>query len=314
LLNNLLFTAFAFVVLLGTVFPLLVEAFQGKQLTVGGPYFDKMATPIGLALLFLMAIAPALPWRATSAQVLRSRVLIPAWVGAAVLVVLVAAGARGTAQLLAFGLAAFATAAIVREFVVGVRAQRRSAHENVLRATVHALRANPRHYGGLVVHFGVVVLAVALTASASYAVKRDVRLAPGESATVAGVTVTYLGATEKTFAQKNTVRAQVRITVDGRSLGVYAPTLSTFPNSNQAIGTPSVRTGFTRDIYLTLVSSPTEQGRVALGVAVNPLVVWLWIAGGIIVLGTLLALVPSLRRSPLTRRPAEVHDPQTVAV
>ncbi|MFZ4515557.1 MAG: heme lyase CcmF/NrfE family subunit [Acidimicrobiia bacterium] len=314
LLNNLLFTAFAFVVLLGTVFPLLVEAFQGKQLTVGGPYFDKMATPIGLALLFLMAIAPALPWRATSAQVLRSRVLIPAWVGAAVLVVLVAAGVRGTAQLLAFGLAAFATAAIVREFVVGVRAQRRSAHENVLRATVHALRANPRHYGGLVVHFGVVVLAVALTASASYAVKRDVRLAPGESATVAGVTVTYLGATEKTFAQKNTVRAQVRITVDGRSLGVYAPTLSTFPNSNQAIGTPSVRTGFTRDIYLTLVSSPTEQGRVALGVAVNPLVVWLWIAGGIIVLGTLLALVPSLRRSPLTRRPAEVHDPQTVAV
>ena len=63
LLNNLLFVGFAFVVLLGTVFPLLYEAIKNQQVTVGAPYFNTVAVPIGLALLFLMALAPALSWR-----------------------------------------------------------------------------------------------------------------------------------------------------------------------------------------------------------------------------------------------------------
>ena len=63
LANNLLFAALAFVVLLGTVFPLLAEALRGSTLSVGEPYFDRMGAPIGLMLLFLMAVAPALPWR-----------------------------------------------------------------------------------------------------------------------------------------------------------------------------------------------------------------------------------------------------------
>ncbi len=77
LMNNLLFAALAFVVLLGTVFPLIAEALRGSRLSVGEPYFDRMATPIGLALLFLMAAAPALPWRATSGEVVRNRLLVP---------------------------------------------------------------------------------------------------------------------------------------------------------------------------------------------------------------------------------------------
>src|SRR5688572_15063934 len=77
LANNLLFAGFAFVVLLGTVFPLLVEALQDKKLSVGEPYFDRMTVPIGLALLFMMAVAPALPWRAASGEVLRRRLGVP---------------------------------------------------------------------------------------------------------------------------------------------------------------------------------------------------------------------------------------------
>jgi cytochrome c-type biogenesis protein CcmF len=197
---------------------------------------------------------------------------------------------------LTFSLAAFAVAAIVREFVVGIRAQRRTDGRNVAISAERALRGNPRHYGGLIVHLGVVVIAVAIAASSSYMTKRDVRLAPGESATVAGYTLTFLGTRESRSPQKNTVSADVRIERGSRSLGVYAPALSTFPNSNQAIGTPSVRTGLVEDVYLTLVSSPTEQGRISLGVAVNPMILWLWIGGGIIVLGTGLALLPSRRR------------------
>jgi cytochrome c-type biogenesis protein CcmF len=87
----------------------------------------------------------------------------------------------------------------------------------------------------------------------------------------------------------------------GRELGVYAPALSIFPNSPQAIGTPSVRTGLVRDVYLTLVSSPDQDGRVTIGAQLSPLVVWLWIGGGIILLGTGVAVWRPLRRSRRTR-------------
>src|SRR4051812_6443131 len=110
LANNLLFAAFAFIVLLGTVFPLLVEAVDGHRVSVGVPYFNRMTMPIGLALLFLMAVAPALPWRKASGELLRKRLQWPAWIGTFVVVLCVVLGVRGWAPLLAFGLGGFAGA------------------------------------------------------------------------------------------------------------------------------------------------------------------------------------------------------------
>ncbi len=315
LVNNLLFAGLAFVVLLGTVYPLLAEAVQGRQLSVGEPYFDRMTSPIGIALLFLMAVAPALPWRTTSGEVLRDRLLIPAWVGAITMVVAIILGAHGITDVVVFGLAAFALAGIVRQFVVGTRARRHAQGGSWPGALVGTVRGNPRLYGGLVVHTGIVLIAVALAASSSYSTKREVRLTRGESATVAGYTVTYLGRDVDVDAQKRVVKARVRIEHDGDDLGVYAPAVNIFPNSTSAIGTPSVRTGFLRDVYLTLVSSPTNNGgRVTLGVAVNPMVVWLWIGGGVIVLGTALALVPGARRRkvPAVEPPVESREPEPV--
>ncbi len=296
LANNLLFAALAFVVLLGTVYPLIAEALQNKQLSVGEPYFDRMTTPLGIALLFLMAAAPALPWRRASGDVLRDRLLVPAWAGALTMVLAVALGARELAQVLAFGLGAFAVAGIVRQYVIGGRGRRRTTGEAWPVALVRMVRGNPRLYGGLVVHVGVVIVAVAIASSSAYSTKREVRLAEGQSATVRGYTLTYNGSHSQRSGQKNTVSADIRVRRGGDDLGTYAPSISTFPNASQGIGTPSVRTGFREDVYLTLVSSPNEQGRVTIGVAVNPMVLWLWVGGGVMALGTIVALSPSLRR------------------
>jgi len=308
LVNNLLFAGLAFVVLLGTVYPLVAEAVQGRQLSVGEPYFDRMTTPLGIALLFLMAVAPALPWRAASREVLRDRLLIPAWVGAVTMVVAIILGAHGITDVVAFGLAAFALAGIVRQLVVGARARRHAEGGAWPSALVHAVRANPRLYGGLVVHTGIVLIAVALAASSTYSTKREVRLERGESATVAGYTVTYLDREVESDAHKRVVKARVRIERGDDDLGVYAPAVNIFPGSTSAIGTPSVRTGLLRDVYLTLVSSPTSGGRITLGVAVNPMVVWLWIGGGVVVLGTLLALTPGVRRKPSPAREPAIES------
>ncbi len=309
LANNLVFSALAFVVLLGTVFPLLAEALNGKRLSVGEPYFDRMTTPLGLALLFLMAAAPALPWRAASADVLRKRLLIPAWIGAATMLVVLAFGTRGVAQVAVYGLGAFALAGIARSVGVGVRARHAGYDEAWPTAFVRMVRGNPRLYGGLLVHVGVVILAAGIAASSGSMTKREVRLAQGESATVAGHTVTYLGARTSTTPQRTRIAADVGIKEGGRDLGVYAPAISIFPNSTQGIGTPSVRTGIFRDVYLTLVSSPNEQGRVTIGVAINPMVAWIWAGGLVMALGTAVALVPALRSIPRRRRPSSPDAP-----
>src|SRR5829696_3687828 len=118
LANNVVFAVFAFVVLLGTVFPLIVEAAQDRRTVVGAPYFDRLSMPIGIALLFLMAVAPVLPWRKASHELLRDRLFWPAWCGAGALAVAVVNGADGWAPLIAFGLAGFAGGAALRQLVL----------------------------------------------------------------------------------------------------------------------------------------------------------------------------------------------------
>jgi cytochrome c-type biogenesis protein CcmF len=309
LVNNVLFTGFALVVLTGTVFPLLVEALQDRELTVGEPYFDRMTVPIGIALLFLMAVAPALPWRAASGELLRRRLLVPAWAGVATMVIALALGAHGIANVLTFGLAAFALTGIARQMWAGVRARRQAHAENAVVALGRTVRGNPRLYGGLVVHVGVVLIATAIAVSSGYLTRREVELGRGQSATVRDYTVTYVDRSIDNSAQKTTVEARVRVQRNGRDLGTYAPAISTFPNANGGIGTPSVRTGFREDLYLTLVSSPTTADRITLGVAINPMVLWLWIGGGVMACGTALALLPTRRRTvaPASAAPEAVE-------
>ncbi|MEY2567474.1 MAG: cytochrome c-type biosis protein CcmF, partial [Actinomycetota bacterium] len=280
LANNLLFAAFAFVVLLGTVFPLVLEAVNGSRISVGRPYFDRMTMPIALALLFLMAVAPVLPWRKASGELLRHRLQWPAWTGALVLVVCVVAGVRGLAPLLAFGLGAFAAGAAVRQLVVSARRQ-----------GLHGLlgRAN----GGMVVHIGVVVVAVAFAASSSYSHRAEFRMTPGQTRRLAGHTVTYEGT--RTVKHTNRTSIEARVRIDGGR--AYTPALSTFPFATQAIGTPSVRTGLTEDVYLTLVVAPRGAGASAvIGVIIRPLMLWLWLGAGLMAVGTLMAAVPGRRR------------------
>jgi cytochrome c-type biogenesis protein CcmF len=295
LVNNLLFAALAVVVLLGTVYPLLAEALQNRQLSVGEPYFDRMTTPIGVALLFLMAAAPALPWRATSGEVLRKRLLVPAWFGVGVMVVTALFGVRNIWVLVTFGLAAFAVGGIVRQFALGFRAQHH-AGASWWQAPWRTVRGGPRLYGGLIVHLGVVAIAVALAASSAFTTKDEVRLEKGQSAEVAGYTFTYVRRDVAATDQKRSVKAQIRIEDGGRDLGTYAPAVSMFPGAMSAIGTPSVKTGPLRDIYLTLISAPTDRDRVTIGIAINPMVVWIWIGGALLGIGTVIALLPKSRR------------------
>jgi cytochrome c-type biogenesis protein CcmF len=299
LVNNLLFVGFAFVVLLGTVFPLLYEALHsGSSVGVGAPYFNRFFIPVGLALLFLMAVAPALPWRKTTVEVMRGRLAAPAAVGVVVVVVCVLAGVHGIEPLLAFGLGAFAAASAGRALVLSVRGAYRGARSSGASSARAALsgwrgfvgRAN----GGMVVHIGVVVVAVGLAAATSYLHRTELRLAPGQRATFAGHTVEFLGTRVVTSPSHSSFQAVLQ--VDGG--GTFAPAISQFGAGTQAVGTPAIDSSWKDDLYLTIASTPSS-GRVwTFGVVEQPLVMWLWVGAGLIGFGSILSAIPGRRRKP----------------
>jgi len=284
--NNLLFGAFAFVVLLGTVFPLLVEVTTGDRISVGNPYFEKMTMPIGFALLFLMAIAPALPWGRADSGVLSRGLLAPAATGAAAMVVAVAVGSRGWAPTLAVGLGGFAAGGALRPLLRAVRS-----------GGVWGLLG--RSSGGMVVHLGVAIVAVAFACSSSFIRQAEFRFeAPGDQATIAGHQLVFDGLVEVERPEKTEIR--VELFVDGRR---YAPAISRFPFGGRTIGTPATRSSWRDDVQLAVLAVPDDRGSAStvVRVTVQPLVWWLWVGGGVMVVGTLLAAVPARRRKPTGR-------------
>jgi cytochrome c-type biogenesis protein CcmF len=297
LLNNVVFVGFAFVVLLGTVYPLLYETVTQQQVTVGAPFFNTVGIPAALTLLFLMAVAPVLSWRKMSGAVLWQRLVIPVWIGVGTVVLCVAFGLRGGPTLIGFGLGAMAAATAARALVLSVRAAH-ARHVGSWRGLVG--RAN----GGMIVHLGVVLLAVGVIAATSYRHEAELALHQGTVVTFDGHRFEFVGLRTVTSPSRTAHEALVK--VDG---GMFTPATTSFGSALSAEGTPAIDSGLFGDVYLTfdvvggLGSASGNQainnlpaGSVGIGVVIQPLVAWLWAGGLLIGVGGLLALVPGSRR------------------
>ncbi len=288
--NNVLFVGFAIVVLLGTVFPLLYQAVNGAQVTVGTPYFASVAAPLSVALLALMAVAPLVGWRTADAQVLWSRLRVGAWAALVVVLALVAFGVRRPTVLLAYFLAAGAAGAALRTLRgVLVAAHRRGRWRGALRAP---------SAGGMVVHLGIVILALGIVTSTSYTTRAEVTLASGESTVVSGQYVYFAGFHQVKDALDTSLQLDVK--VDHHQL---RPAVTVFNGrGGTTVGTPAIDSNLWRDVYVTFdalggassrsgaqVEKNLPPGSVVLGVTVEPLLAWLWIGGLIVGLGSALS-------------------------
>ena len=200
----MLFVGFAFVVLLGTLYPLLYEAATQQQVTVGAPFFNTVAIPVGLTLLFLMAVAPVLSWRKINGPVLWQRLAIPVWIGVGTVVLCVAFGLRGFGTLIGFGLGAMAAATAARALVLSVRAAH-TRHVGLWRGLVG--RAN----GGMIVHLGVVVLAVGIIAATSYRHQAELPMHKGAVVTYDGHRFEFEGLRTVTSPSRTSQQAIVKV-------------------------------------------------------------------------------------------------------
>lgn len=299
LLNNVLFLGLTFVVLFGTLLPMIIEAATGERISVGAPYFNAINAPLFAALLFLMGIGPALPWGGASWSTLRDRFGGPALLGVGVTLAGLLLGMRGLPQLGILFLATFVLGVLGDEVVRGARARGRTRREPPATAAWRLAARNRRRYGGYLVHAGVCVMAVAVAVSATGAREAAASLAVGESLTVGGYTLTLRDVVvEPLAADPRVVETRAVVDYAGPNGGTLATAQRAYPNSTTPIATPGVRTFATEDLYVTLLAADASAATASLQVFVNPLVAWIWVGGAIVVAGAAFAIWPDRRRLP----------------
>ena len=297
LMNNLFLSVLTFTVLLGTLFPLVAEAVRGIKVSVGAPFYNRMALPIMAALLFLMGVGPLLPWHRTTREELYHRVRVPGAVLVGTFVAAFALGVRDVYALLVFAFGTFALATVVREFWRGTEARMRGKDENVAVALRRLISSNGHRYGGYVSHAGLVIAVIGIAASSAFKLEREVTLTPGQSVTVGGYTARFDQVWGRQEAQRTTIGADVTLLRGSKVVGHLEPTQHFYQSSDEPVPTPSVHSTPARDVYVNLMAFQENGSSATLRVLVEPMVIWIWLGGLIVCVGAGIALWPRRRRA-----------------
>jgi cytochrome c-type biogenesis protein CcmF len=283
LANNLLMMLLAFVVALGTVFPLIAEALTGERVSVGGPYFDRNVAPLAALVVLLLGVGPLVAWRRDDLRSLLRR-LWPAFAAVAVIApALAIAGIGDVVALLALSAAAFAATATLVALVGAVRR-----------------RAPRRTLGGLVAHLGFVVLVVGVVTSTAFRSQSQLTIAEGSSRPWHGYDVRFDGLRQVREPQRRVVTATLTLLDDGEPVQTLTPSFNLYPSTREPVGTPSLRVGTPAngfvDLYASLLSARASGSSITLRLSFIPGVALIWLGGALMVLGGL-ALVVVARRS-----------------
>ncbi|MEN0062882.1 MAG: cytochrome c-type biogenesis CcmF C-terminal domain-containing protein [Myxococcota bacterium] len=296
LIQNATFSAFTFMVLLGTIYPLLAEAIQGKRLSVGEPYFDKFALPLGLLLVFLMGIGPALPWGGMRPDRALRRLTGPVILGVLFVVGSAVGGFAKPMTLLAMFLIGFALYTNVNEFVEPVRV-RMSAKpdEGFLGSAWKVWTKAQRRFGGHIAHYGVLLAVFSLALTKGYRTESEFNLDTNEAAQFAGYSFTFMGSE----AINEPHRLSNIASFDVEGVGVLAPRLNSYYQgrmAGQPIFTPAVHSTPTHDLYFSILQVSEDGQNIIVRVIHEPFQVWLWVSLFVIAGGTIITLLPTARR------------------
>jgi cytochrome c-type biogenesis protein CcmF len=295
LLNNWVFLGILAVVVWGTLFPVVSEAVTGTKITIGPAFFNTMAGPLALFLLFLTGVGPLIAWRKASLVSVRRQFLWPtAWglVTAGVLLVIFRGG-PSFFSLVTWSLGAFVTGTILQEYGRAMRVRMRNG-ENAARAFATLFQRNQRRYGGYVVHLGVVFILVGI-GGAAFNKERLENIHPGGSLEIADYRLEYLTARPLPKQHYGGAVARIALYQQGRPLGVMEPEKRMYWMEEQPSSIPSIHSTIGEDLYVILTNVESD-GSATVKVYYNPLVNWIWIGGYTFILGTIAILCPHSAR------------------
>ena len=303
LFNNLILTVFALAVLIGTLYPIVLEAFGGSRVSVGTPYFNRVTIPVAFLLLLAMGIGPVTPYRYARLDVVWSRIAAPLVVGLAAGAIAVLTGIESIPVVVIIVLAFFVIATIGREYVRQVG----KIDAGPLAAAGRVLRRDPGYWGGQMAHVGVALLAVGIAASSGLATRDQVRLGIGEAAVVDGYCLVYESATSRLEPNRRVDGAQFSLR-DGDCSSEIAQLEPVFNRYARppAVATPAVHTGLGEDVFVALAGVPGDE--VVVDVFVFPLMWVLWLGGLVATAGGMWAVFVGKRR-----RRVAVEEPSEVA-
>ena len=240
-----------------------------------------------------MGVGPLIAWRRASWDNLKRNFTWPAVASLAVAVGLFAGGVRSFFSLLGFTLCAFTVWTMMFDTYLSLRARHRQAGENPLQGLATLVRRNQRRYGGFVVHLGIVLVVLGIAGSMTYSIEREATLSVGETLTAGPYRVVFEGLRGSRQPTHYRVEGSFQVSQNGDSLGRLSPALKFFPTQDSPIGRAVFRSTLKEDLYLILSGfSEVDQNRATLKVLVRPLVLWIWLGGVVITLGTLIAILP----------------------
>jgi len=261
--------------------------------SVGAPYFNSVTVPLFLSLVFLMALGPMIAWRRASWNNLKRNFLWPALASIGVALLLFVWAIRDFLPLLGFMLSAFVAFTIFFDTARAVRARRRIAGERIATALGTLVRRNQRRYGGLVVHLGIVLIALGIAGSMSYSIERQATLEVGQSLAIGPYKVRFEGLRGLQQPTHFRVEATFRVFNNGDESRLYSPALKFFPNQQAPVGRAEFQSTLADDLYIILSGfSEVGKNQATLKALVRPLVAWIWIGGVVIVFGTIIAIWP----------------------
>ena len=298
-LNNIVLVSALFTIFLGTIFPLISEAVAGVQISVGAPYFNSVTVPIFLLLVFLMGVGPMIAWRRASWDNLKRNFLWPAVASFLLALGLLIWKVHEFLPLLGFTLLAFVVFTIIYDTALALRARKRIAGEGIVRGLMTLTRRNQRRYGGLIVHLGVVLIIMGIAGSMTYSIERELTMTVKEELQLGNYKIQFEGLKGSEQPTHFRLEGAFRVFHNGKDEGIMNPALKFFPSQQSPIGRAVHQSSLSEDIYLILSGfSEVNRNQATLKVLVRPLVVWMWIGGFIIALGTVICILP-MRLAPV---------------
>jgi len=298
LFNNLLLLLACFTVLWGTWFPLISEYVEGNKVTVGPPFYNKVAIPVALLLLLLTAVGPLLAWRKTSLESLKRNFMWPALGALAVGILMMVFGVRPWMDfgyfyaLMAAVLAALVALTVTSEFIRGGRVISRHSGQNLLASMVHLFHRNTRRYGGYIVHFGVAVVIIGILGT-PFNQDREKEMGYGDKMTIGPYTLVCESYTQDDNPNYSNEWAIINVFKGDRQITTMYPERRFYKASQQPQTLPRIRSTVKEDLYLTYEGLNESTGRPIIKAHLNPLVMWIWVGVLIMIGGTLLGLIPN---------------------
>ncbi len=309
MLTNMLLLGTTLIILLGTVFPAISEAFWGSRVGVGAPFFNRVNNPLFLVLILLAGVCTVVSWQQVNMGKLGRSLVIPGAAAIVTAVIALAFGARGWQGIAAYMLCGFVLASIVAQWVNHTRTRAAAKNENYMQAFGHLFLDNRSRYGAFLVHLGLAVMAIGIIGSSFYSKEAQGTLKTGQSLTVGDYTLTYQSTRIDHQTEQTIINNTLSVSKAGQEISSLIPKRTIHVNYNQPVTEVAIRSTLAEDLYV-IPGETAADGSTFFKVLVNPLVDWIWIGAAVIVIGGLLAYWPSRTRKDVPEtRPEPKPEP-----